>query len=117
MALTHPHRLHDSTHKGVTSAMYKRNRLHFIEQLRKTPAKADQQSLDALHFIGLLKDKTKTWALVSHSNGLVAIVMPGDYLGKEHGLVKQIKDDAIHVEKTLMSKKGLEKQTLLLPMR
>lgn len=110
------------THQPVLSHsidqdVYLNQRKQFNEQFKKTTAKLGQQSLDSLHYIGLLKDGSKTWALISQSDGLVFSVMPGDYLGKEHGRVARIQKNRIDIEKRVWSKQRVETKWIVLHLR
>lgn len=109
--------LHHSMEQALDQDVYRKNRKQFQEQFKKNTAKIAEQSLDSLHYIGLLKDGSKTWALISQSNGLVSIILTGDYLGKEHGRVVHIKKDVIEIEKSMWGKQGVVKKWILLPLR
>lgn len=89
----------------------------YQEQQTTTIAKMGEQTLDSLHYIGSLKDSSKTWALISQSNGAVSIVLPGDYLGKEHGQVVHIKENVIEIEKPIWNKQGLNRKCISLFLR
>ena len=77
-------------------------------------AKIGEESLDSLHFIGLLSDGVKTWALVSQSKGLVSTVTIGDYLGREHGRVVHIDTNVMDIEKTTRGQDGIKKKMIRL---
>lgn len=87
------------------------------EKLKKNSAKVEHESLDALHFIGLVRDGAITWALISQPGGLVCTVMVGDYLGKERGRVVRIMEDGVEIEKTVRIRQGLEMKLITLSMR
>ena len=87
------------------------------EKLKKNSSKIEHESLDALHFIGLVRDGTITWALISQPGGLVCTVMEGDYLGKERGRVVRIKDDGVEIQKTVQIGQELATKLVTLSMR
>ena len=97
--------------------VYRKQLKNFQDNFRNTSEKLAHQSLDSLHYIGSITDGRKSWALMGQSDGLVSSVMSGDYLGKEHGLVVSIKKNVIEIEKTTWSKRGIEKKSILLPLR
>ena len=106
-----------SKRQAVNLASYKKRHHHFNAKFRKITPKAGQQSLDSLHYIGLIKNESEKWALLSQSDGLVSIVITGDYLGKERGRVVQIRERTIEIEKTMWSRQGLVKTSVLLSLR
>ena len=87
------------------------------QRIAVNSGKYEAHSLTSLHYIGLIKNTSKQWALISPSEGEVAIVVRGDYLGKEHGRVMQIQEKSIEIEKTLWSSEGLVKTSVLLSLR
>ena len=53
--------------------------------------------LDALKFVGLLKQGSDVWALIAQPGGLVTRVKVGDYLGQNYGQVVSIEAGLINV--------------------
>jgi Tfp pilus assembly protein PilP len=86
-------------------------------RLQKNKIKVEQQSLDSLHYMGLLKDGFRVWGLIGQPDGTVSIVTPDDCLGKEHARVLAIREDVIEIEKTVRGRNGLEKKWILLKLR
>ena len=103
-------------HKPVKHSVID-GRKKFEEKYKQLTVHIAQESLDSLHFIGLIKNSVKTWALISQSNGFVSIVAIGDYLGKEHGRVVDIKHDVIDIEVAMWTMHGVEKKWVLLSLR
>ena len=104
---------HHSKTRRVKTDTVQRNH----QRITVHSGKYEGHSLTSLHYIGLIKNKSNRWALISPSEGEVAIVVRGDYLGKEHGRVTQIQENAIEIEKTLWSSEGLVKASVLLSLR
>ncbi len=92
-------------------------RQQFKAQLETITAKAGQESLDTLHVLGFLSDGTRKWALLGLADGLVIAVEEGDYLGKEHGRVEHIREDALEILKLKWGKQGVEKKRVVLRLR
>lgn len=57
--------------------------------------------LDALHFVGILKQGGSIWALISQPGGLVTRIRVGEYMGKNFGQVVRIKDNKVDIEETV----------------
>ena len=104
---------HHSIERRVQISAVRSNRRRIVVN----SGKYEQLSLTSLHYIGLIENKSNQWALISPSEGEVAIVVRGDYLGKEHGRVMQIQEKSIEIEKTLWSSEGLVKTSVLLSLR
>ena len=66
--------------------------------------------LDALKFVGTLKQGTDIWALIRQPNQQVTRVRVGDYMGQNYGRVMSIKDEAIQLEETLKDSGAWEKK-------
>ena len=115
--LAHRQVISNSIANPADQDVYRKQLKNFQDNFRNTSAKLAHQSLDSLHYIGSITDGRKSWALMGQSDGLVSSVMSGDYLGKEHGLVVSIKKNVIEIEKTTWSKRGIEKKSILLPLR
>jgi type IV pilus assembly protein PilP len=57
--------------------------------------------LDALKFVGILKQGNSIWALISQPGGLVTRARVGDYMGKNFGQITHIKENKINIEETV----------------
>lgn len=57
--------------------------------------------LDALKFVGILKQGSVTWALIKQPNGTISRIGIGNYMGLNYGRVLSIKIDAIKLEETM----------------
>jgi type IV pilus assembly protein PilP len=73
--------------------------------------------LDALKFVGILKNGPIVWALVSQPGGLVSRVKAGDYMGQNYGQVLLIKDKYIRLEETIQVSGKWEKKLIRLNLR
>ena len=81
------------------------------------PITVHEESLDAIHFIGVLKQGSKVWAVIIQSNGLVSTVKEGDFIGEERGQVIRINDGIIEVEKIIKRNGKLDKQLIKFNLR
>lgn len=79
--------------------------------------KIGQESLDSLHYIGTIRSSRTSWALISQSSGLVSTINAGDCLGKEHGRVVDIKDNAIQIEKSWLTGTEFSKKIITMHLR
>ena len=56
--------------------------------------------LDALKFVGNIKQGRVLWALIKQPGGKIDFVKVGDYMGKNYGRIIVIKSDFIKIEET-----------------
>lgn len=70
--------------------------------------------LDALKFVGILKEGPVIWALIRQPNGLITRVKQGDYMGKNFGQIKKISEKIIALEETVKVSGKLEKKRITL---
>lgn len=56
--------------------------------------------LDALKFVGTLKQGNEMWALIKQPNNQITRVKAGDYMGQNYGRIVIIKNDKIIIEET-----------------
>ncbi len=73
------------------------------------------EPLDSLYFVGVLKEGTKIWALISHAGGLVTKIKVGDDLGS--GRVLSIQDAFIEIEQAVKNADGFENETITINLR
>lgn len=66
--------------------------------------------LDALKFVGILKQGGNIWGLILQPGGLVTRVKVGDYMGKNYGQVIHVQDKVIILEETISSSEHWEKK-------
>lgn len=57
--------------------------------------------LDALKFVGTLKEGSVIWALIKEPDSQVLRVRVGDYMGQNYGRVISIKEDTIKLEESI----------------
>ncbi len=72
--------------------------------------------LDALQFVGILKEGPVVWGLIRQPDGLVSRVKIGDYMGKNFGQVSSIKEDGIEIEETVQDSGKWEKKPFILKL-
>jgi len=66
--------------------------------------------LDALKFVGTLKQGNTVWALIKQPNKQVTRVRIGDYIGQNYGRVISIKDSTIKLEESIKDTGTWEKR-------
>ena len=86
----------------------KRNELFAPDKNRKKQA-LEVFPLDALKFVGTLKQGSEIWALIRQPDKQITRVQNGDYMGKNYGRVLVIKDDTIKLEETIKNSGTWEK--------
>lgn len=72
--------------------------------------------LDALKFVGVLKEGNTIWGLISQPSGIISRVKPGDYMGKNYGQIIRISEDAIRIEETVKMDGKWEKKMMTLKL-
>ncbi len=73
--------------------------------------------LDALQFVGILKEGHLVWGLISQPDGLVSRVRVGDFMGLNYGQVMSIQDQSIVVQETIMVMGQWERKQITLNLR
>lgn len=53
--------------------------------------------LDSLKMVGILKQRTSSWALVQDKDGTIHRVQPGNYAGQNHGKITKISENEINL--------------------
>lgn len=95
-----------------------------IEKKKKTDEQAPNQNrpkdplesfpLDALKFVGILREGRMTWALIRLPDDKIARVRVGEYMGQNFGVVLSIKDNLIKLQETVQVAGKWQKKTTLL---
>lgn len=87
----------------------KRTDLYAPDQKRvKQPLEAFP--LDALKFVGILKQGSEIWALIKQPDSQITRIRIGDYMGQNYGRVVSIKLDEIKLEETIKNSGAWEKK-------
>lgn len=68
--------------------------------------------LDALKFVGILKQGAVVWGLILQPDGVVTRVRAGDYMGKNYGQVTLVTDREIKLEESISSNGHWEKRKI-----
>lgn len=79
---------------------------------RKQPLEAFP--LDALHFVGILKQANLIWGLIAQPNGTVTKVKVGDYMGQNYGRILLINESSIKLQELIKNQGKWEKQFITL---
>ena len=66
--------------------------------------------LDALKFVGILRQGATIWALISQPDGQISRVRPRNYMGKNFGKVISVQNDQIKIEETIKNSGKWEKK-------
>ncbi len=70
--------------------------------------------LDALKFVGILKQGQNIWGLILQPGGAVNRVHLGEYMGKNYGQIIRIRDNAIDIEESVQVGGRWEKRKITL---
>jgi len=89
----------------------------YAPNLARTKQPLEEFPLDALQFVGILKQGPSLWGLISQPGGLISRVKVGDYMGKNFGQVTSVKETSITVVETIMVSGQWEKKTITLDLR
>lgn len=73
--------------------------------------------LDALKFVGILRQDGKIWGLIMQPGGLVSRVKVGGYMGQNYGQVLVIKDKVINLEETIKVNGKWQKRGMIINLR
>lgn len=80
--------LSDSANKKAESPAIQLKEKHYFSEL----------SLNAIHYVGLIKDQEKSWALISTTNKRPVYVQEGNYLGLSKALVIRFNEKQLELE-------------------
>ncbi len=69
--------------------------------LQRTKQPLEAYPLEAIKFVGILKQNKNICALIAQPDGLVSQVKVGNYIGKNYGQIIQIKNDVIIIDETV----------------
>ena len=89
----------------------------FAPNIKRPKQPLEAFPLDALNFVGILKEGPTIWALISQPGGLVSRVKPGDYMGQNYGQILTINDKTLHLEETINVGGKWEKKKIILNIR
>lgn len=84
----------------------------FAPNVKRPKQPLEHFPLDALKFVGILKQGKLVWALIGQPGGLVSRVKLGDYMGQNYGQVIDIKDKVILLEETVQTAGKWEKKKI-----
>ncbi len=52
----------------------------------------EQFSIESINMVGTIEQKGQRWALIDDNNGNVHFVKEGNYLGKDHGMIRVVSE-------------------------
>lgn len=93
-----------------------KQRQAYEKQLSTINSKLKEASLDSLHYTGFVKNGDIEWALVNQSNGLVSVILPNDYISKEHARVVSIQNHHLEIETIQWDQNGPKKKYIILSL-
>lgn len=73
--------------------------------------------LDALKFVGILKEVHTTWGLIKQPDGKITRIKPGDYMGQNYGQIRSITTTQLTLEETVQGIGKWEKRTVVLELK
>lgn len=89
----------------------------FAPNIKRPKQPLEAFPLDALNFVGVLKEDTTIWALISQPSGLVSRVKRGDYMGQNFGQVLDINNKSLQLEETVNIAGKWQKQKININIR
>lgn len=89
----------------------------FAPNIKRAKQPLEAFPLDALNFVGILKEGPTAWALISQPGGLVSRVKPGDYMGQNYGQILSIQEKTIQLEETVKVAGKWEKKKITINLR
>ncbi len=72
--------------------------------------------LDAIKFVGILKQGNETWALIREPDSQIVRARVGGYMGQNYGRIMSINEDTIKLEETIKNSGTWEKVTTTLKL-
>ena len=85
-----------------------------FNHIKVTPGALSHVSLDALHFVGVFSESSKTLALIKEPGGRIHTVRLGEYLGRNEGRVVRIDSDRVEIEELVHVGKRWSKKRVTL---
>lgn len=78
--------------------------------MRRAREPLEEFPLDALKFVGVLKQGPIIWALIKQPNGVITKVTTGNYMGKNFGKIVKISENSLKLEETVQVEGKWEKK-------
>lgn len=82
----------------------------FAPDVKRAKQPLEAFPLDALKFVGILKQDNETWALIKEPSKQIARVRVGNYMGLNYGKIISIKNDVIKLEESVRNSGAWEKK-------
>lgn len=89
----------------------------FAPNINRTKQPLEAFPLDALKFVGILRQEGKLWGLIMQPGGLITRVKVGDYMGQNFGQVLSIKNKVINLEETIKINGLWKKRGMIINLR
>lgn len=89
----------------------------FAPNIKRPKQPLESFPLDALKFVGILKQGSDVWALIDQPGGLVSRVKVGDYMGQNYGQVISIKERLIKIQEAVNTGGKWEKREISMSLR
>lgn len=89
----------------------------FVPNIKRPKQPLEAFPLDALKFVGILREGTTVWALIKQPDGLVTRVKPGDYMGQNYGQITSINNKAIQLEEAVQIDGKWAKRKIVITLR
>ncbi len=84
----------------------------FSPNVKRPKQPLESFPLDALKFVGTLKQGSTIWALIKQPNGLISRAKPGDYMGQNYGQITHIVAKVITLEEAVQVEGKWEKRRI-----
>jgi type IV pilus assembly protein PilP len=101
---------HDNRRSPFKPVDLKKRVGEFEPDQKRVKQALEAYPLDALKFVGTLKQQNQTWALILKPDKQIVRIRVGDYIGPDYGKVLFITGDTIKIEETIKNSGVWEKR-------
>lgn len=84
----------------------------FSPNIKRPKQPLESFPLDALKFVGTLRQGPTIWALIRQPDGLVTRAKPGDYIGQNYGQITSIQTKIMQVDEAVRLEGTWEKRRI-----
>jgi type IV pilus assembly protein PilP len=89
----------------------------FAPNIKRPKQPLEAFPLDALKFVGLLRQGAVIWALIKAPDGFITRVKPGDYMGQNYGRISSIREKEIELDEAIQMNGKWEKKKMVIHLR
>ncbi|ORU90273.1 MAG: hypothetical protein A6F71_04745 [Cycloclasticus sp. symbiont of Poecilosclerida sp. M] len=74
--------------------------------LARTKVGLEGFPLDTLRMVGTIAKGNQTWGLIKAGDGIIHLVLPGQYMGRNFGKIQKVDNQKIELEEYIVSAEG-----------